>query len=107
MSNKSPHLMFITALFGIAHQLQLGTELMTRVLPEGSIPSLGSASDVLVAVSLWLFVIRLIPMGCRATLSLYAWVDDSVERLRAWSKAMLVTLMQRMLARLSQDNPRL
>jgi hypothetical protein len=105
MSNKSPHFVFITALFGVAHQLQLGTELMTRLLPEGSVPSLGTVSDGLVALSLWLFVIRVIPIGCRGILAVYDFVENALERLGAWSKIMLVRLMQRVLARLSQDNP--
>lgn len=105
MSNKSPHVILITALFGFAHQLHLGAESIERLLPHGVFPSLTWASNLLVALSVWLLVIRLIPLACRAILRGYEAADVAAERCSAWTKRNLVKLIRLLLARLSQDNP--
>jgi hypothetical protein len=103
MPNKSPHIIIAAVVWAIAHYAQLGTELMERLLPKGSVPA--SFSDLAVAISLALFVIYLVPPLCRGILATYGFLGRTYDRCYAWAKRALAKFARWMLARLSQDDP--
>ena len=103
MTSKSPHLIVVGLLLGVAHYTQVGTELALKVLPQGLFPQLGRFSEIAIAIAVWLFVFFLIPKACRLILAIYDWVGRVYDRAHASVKQKLVKAMQVLLEKLTQN----